>query len=205
MIDGIKPRPGGALPFRLALCCALLLGGTGTRWITPPPELQGAPVHPHPPRAGAAAWQPGGGSARPPLAVTQWSLSSGNGEDVSAAGRAPAGQPLTLRITLAGNAAAVAALRDRGSLVIEVHWTREPAGAGNGAPNLVTRLSIGQSGLADRLAAEVRRTGFFAWHSWAQKSSLSPGVWSVSLTYPNGEPLSCGAPPAPCRFRIRVG
>ncbi|HZU89692.1 MAG TPA: hypothetical protein VE993_10595, partial [Stellaceae bacterium] len=147
----------------MALCIALLLGGTGARWITPP-EPQGAPVRPHPRRAGTAAWQPGGGSARPPLAVTQWSLKSGNGEDASATGRAPAGRPLTLRITLAGNAAAVAALRDRGSLAIEVHWTREPAGAVPGAPNLVTRLSIGHPGLADRLAAEVRRTGFFAWH-----------------------------------------
>jgi hypothetical protein len=207
MIDRIGPRRRGAAPCHLAFCCALLIGGTGARWITPPPEPQGpeaAPAPSHPPYAGAAVRQPGG-TARPSLAVTQWSLRSGNGEDVSATGYAPAGQPLTLRITLAGNAAAVAAMRGRGSIAIEIHWTRESAGAAAGAPNLITRLSIGHPGLADRLAAEVRRTGFFAWHSWAQKNSLSPGVWDVSLTYPNGRLLSCGTPPAPCRFRIRVG
>jgi hypothetical protein len=108
-------------------------------------------------------------------------------------------------MTLDGGAAAVDYIRSRGGIAIEVHWTRESQTGTRAAPNLVTRLSIGHRGLAGALAAEVRRSGFFVWHSWAEKSTLSPGTWAVSLTYPDGRPLACGQPPTPCRFRIAVG
>ncbi|HJU20777.1 MAG TPA: hypothetical protein VJ770_30380, partial [Stellaceae bacterium] len=145
------------------------------------------------------------GPFRPLLQVMQWNLRSGDGADVMATGHAPAGRPLTLSLTLDGNAAAADQIRARGSIAIEVHWTRESAAAAPGAPNLVTRLSVGRADLADRLAEEARRSGSFEWHSRAEKSSLSPGTWSVSLTYPDGRPLACGNPPAPCRFSLQVG
>ena len=224
MSDTFKPWPGGARICRFAFCAAVLIGATAANWITPPPETQAPKAAPpyapalHPPKplvpqAGTAAPSSGGGTAamesprgaEPPLEVTQWGLRGGNGAELPATGLVPAGQPLTLWFTLAGDAAAVNHIRSRGRIAIEVHWARASSGGSWGAPNLVTRLSIGRPDLADGLAAEVRRTGAFAWHSWAEKDSLSPGRWSVTLTYPNGEPLACGNPPAPCRFSFQVG
>jgi hypothetical protein len=152
-----------------------------------------------------AAQPSGGGPAQPAVAVTQWSFRSGNSEVASASGPVPAGRPLILRIVFDGNLATAEQIRSRGGIAIEVRWTRETSDTAPGAPNLVTRLTIGNRGLADSLAAEARRTGFFVWHSWAEKRSLSPGTWNVSLTYPDGRPLACGNPPTPCRFHIAVG
>jgi hypothetical protein len=213
MIDRLGARPSGARIGRFALCSAVVLGATAASWITPPPEPQAAarlsPPTPLVPRAGSpvrTAAQPGSGLAQAPLAVTQWGFRGGAGAPLSAAHPIPAGQTLTLWMKLDGDMAAVDQIRRRGSIAIEVHWTRETAAAAApGAPNLVTRLTIGHPGLADRLAAEVRRTGFFEWHSWAEKSALSPGRWEVSLTYPDGRPLSCGNPPTPCRLHFEVG
>jgi hypothetical protein len=213
MIDMRKPGSRGAPGRRLALAAAAALATTAAGWIAPPPAPPAAPspgagatVAPPPakPRPLAAPAvghrsQPG----RPALTVVRWSLRSGNGENVSATGHAPAGRPLTLQLQLVGTQAAVDRIR-RGPIAIEVHWTRESGGPWS-APNLVTRLTIGHPGIAGALAAEVRRTGYFEWHSWARKDSLSPGRWQVSLTYPDGRPLACGNPPAPCRFRIDAG
>lgn len=203
----------GGIWMRLALCSAVALAAAAAHWVTPPPRTQlptAAPVPqsvpvPHARHAPPMAGRSGGDFAGPGLAVTRWSLRSADGEDIAAGGHAPAGQPLTLSFTLDGNAAAVNQIRASGSIAIEVRWRRQSGAGAPGAPDLVTRLAIGQPGLADRLAAEVRRTGVFAWHGWAQKTSLSPGFWTVSLTYPDGTPLACGDPPAPCRFRIAVG
>ncbi len=90
-------------------------------------------------------------------------------------------------------------------LMIQVHWVREDTESTPGAPDLVTDLTIGRQDLAGALEGEVRRTGSFEWHSWARKDKLSPGTWVVSLTYPNGQPLSCGQDAQPCRFTINIG
>jgi hypothetical protein len=184
---------------------AASLGSTAARWTNPPPEPTAAPVSPPAPHARAAAQPAGGDLAQPAVAVTQWGFRSGNSEIASASEPVPAGRPLILRIVFDGNLATAEQIRIRGGIAIEVRWTRETSDTAPGAPNLVTRLTIGNRGLADSLAAEARRTGFFVWHSWAEKRSLSPGTWNVSVTYPNGQPLACGNPPAPCRFHIAVG
>lgn len=212
MNDGIGPAPRRIWMGRLALCSAVAVATLAANWVTPPPlsHPPAAPVHrpvptPRPRPAEMAPDQSGSSLAPSSLAVTHWSFRSGDGEDVSATSRAPAGQSLTLSFTLDGDQAALDRMRARGSIAIEVHWRRQTDSSAPGAPDLVTRLTIGHPGLADRLAGEVRRTGFFKWHSWAEKTTLSPGTWSVSLTYPDGTPLACGNPPAPCRFRIAVG
>lgn len=183
---------------------AAALGTAAPRWLTPLPEPRTpmtASVNP-PVRAAARHI---GGFARPPIAVMQWVFRSGNREIASAGESLPAGRPLTLRITFDGNLAAAEQIRSRGGIVIEVRWTRETSDAASGAPNPVTRLVIGNRRLAGRLAAEARRTGFFVWHSWAEKRSLRPGTWNVALTSLSGQPLACGHPPTPCRFPITVG
>lgn len=203
---------------RLALCTAAALAATAAGWVAPPPETApparalpppappAAPAarfhRPPPPPAPAAAPQASLGSG---LSVTQWGFRSGGGRAVPAGGTAPAGRPLTLWFTLDGTQAAIDRLRARGAIAIEVRWHREAAGGAPGAPDLTTRLTVGQGGLADSFAAEVRRAGFFVWHGWAEKSALSPGNWTVSLTYADGRPLVCGDPPAPCRFHLTVG
>lgn len=211
MSKGVGPVSRRVRTGRLALCSVAAFTTLAANWVNPPPLAPApakAPVQRPAPRLRPAEMQPdqaSGGLAPSALAVTHWSFRSGDGEDVSATGRAPAGQSLTLSMTLDGDQAALAEMRTRGSIAIEVHWQRQSGSAAPGAPDLVTRLAIGHPGLADRLAGEVRRTGFFEWHSWAEKTTLSPGVWSVSLTCPDGTPLACGSPPAPCRFRIAVG
>jgi hypothetical protein len=176
--------------------------------VNPRPEPRtptAAPVIPPAPHARAADRRSGSGFRHPPVAVMQWELRSGN-RDIASAGRhVPLGRPLILRIVFDGNLAAAEQIRSRGGIPIEVRWTRETSDTALGAPNLATRLTIGNRRLAGALSAEARRTGFFVWHSWAEKSALSPGTWNVSLTYPNGQPLACGNPPAPCRFHIAVG
>jgi hypothetical protein len=212
MSDRIAPGRGSLRISRLALCSAAALGTAAASWVNPPPvprppaaAVPRAAPGPGSGSARAGAGQSGGGLARPSLEVTRWGFRSGNGQDIAVSGHVPAGRPLTLWFDLDGNQAALDRMRRRGSLAIEVHWEHQNRDVSPGAPDLVTRLTIGHAGLADRLAAEVRRTGFFAWHSWAQKTSLSPGTWSVSLTYPDGRPLACGNPPVPCRFHITVG
>lgn len=213
MKKGVGPEPRRIRTGRLLFCSAATLATLAASWVNPPPlshAPMAAPIH-RPAAAlrvrpaAPASDQSGGPLAPSALSVTRWTFRSGNGEDVSATGRAPAGQSLTLSMTLDGNQAALDQMRTRGSIAIEVRWQRQSGSAAPGAPDLVTRLAIGHRGLAASLAGEVSRTGFFEWHSWAEKTSLSPGMWTVSLTYPDGTPLACGNPPAPCRFRIAVG
>lgn len=188
-------------PTAMSKPLAAALATAAASWINPPSEPRTPTAAP---RARAAAQHLGGGFAQSPIAVAQWSFRSGNREIASTSEPVPARRPLTLQIAFNGNLAAAEQIRIRGGIAIEVHWTRETSDAASGAPNLVTRLAIGNRGVAGGLAAEARRTGSFVWHGWSQKRSLSPGAWTVSLTYPDGQPLSCGNPPAPCRFHIAV-
>lgn len=203
----VKAVTGGAArsPIAAPKHLAAAFGTAAPRWISPLPEPRTPTVAPVNPPARAAARHSGGGFAQPPIAVMRWGLRSGNREIASASEPLPAGWPLTLRIIFDGNLAAAEQIRSRGGIAIEVRWKRETSDATSSAPNLVTRLAIGNRRLADRLAAEARRTGSFVWHSWAEKRSLRPGTWDVSLTYPSGQPLACGHPPTPCRFHITVG
>jgi hypothetical protein len=108
-------------------------------------------------------------------------------------------------MTLDGTQAAVERMQAGPPLTIQVHWVRDNAGTAPGASNLVTDLTIGQAGLAAALDGEVHRNGYFEWHTWARKDNLSPGAWTVSVTYPDGQPLPCGPEAQPCRFSINVG
>jgi hypothetical protein len=157
---------------------------------------------------GAATWVDPSPAAQPPVAATPGStVASGeSGITVSRWEFSPAvtGRPLYLSMTLAGTQAALNRMQ-AGPLTIEVHWVRDNAGSASGAPNLVTDLTIGRPDLAGALAGEVRRKGFFEWHSWARKDALAPGTWTVSLTHPDGQPLSCGPDAQPCRFTLTVG
>jgi hypothetical protein len=139
---------------------------------------------------GGAAWvdprpSPPVAVQQVPLEVSDWALAGGR-----------------LTMTLHGNAAALDQLRSQGRLVIQVHWQR--AGA-QGAPDLVTELPVAGPGLVPALAGEVQRQGYFAWHSWAQKDTLSPGPWTVSLTGPDGQPVPCAPQQGPCRFSFTAG
>ena len=116
----------------------------------------------------------------------------------------PPGQPLYLWMTLDGAQTAIDRMQSS-PLTIQVHWVRENPEATPGAPDLMTDLTIGRPDMAATLEGVVRRSGCFEWHSWARKDTLSPGTWTVSLTYPDGQPLLCGRDAEPCRFTINVG
>jgi hypothetical protein len=115
------------------------------------------------------------------------------------------GRPVYLSMTLDGTQAAIDRMQAGPPLAIQVHWTRDNAGTAPGAPNLVTDLTVGGPGLAARLDGELHRNGYFEWHTWARKDNLSLGPWTVSVTYPDGQPLTCGPDAQPCRFTINVG
>jgi hypothetical protein len=143
-----------------------------------------------------------------PLEVTQWSWTGPDGTTGGPGQRPtfdePPGGPLYLWLKLDGGERALDDIRDSGALTIEVHWTRAN-GPSPAAPNLVTDLSIGDPGLLARLQGEVRRRGYFQWHSWAEKATMSPGEWTVSLTYTDGRPVACSETDAPCRLSIVIG
>jgi len=138
------------------------------------------------------------------IEVVQWRFGEhpGNTPGQSPQSDIVASRPVYLSMTLEGTQAAIDAMQDDHQLKIQVHWARETA---NGAPNLVTELTVGRPDLVDTLQQQVRRTGFFEWHSWARKDTLSPGTWTISLTYPDGQLLPCGHQAQPRRFTIDVG
>jgi hypothetical protein len=105
-------------------------------------------------------------------------------------------------MTFHGTQAAIDAMRSGHQPKIQVHWVREGA---NSAPNLTTELTVGRPGLADTFEQQVRRKGFFEWHSWARKDTLPPGAWTISLTDSDGQLFPCGPDAEPCRFNIGVG
>lgn len=190
--------------WRFILCSTVLIATGAATWIDPPPA--GAV-----PQPGTAARSDSRVSTSPQLEASVTPQSPGNSAAASGItvarwefGPAIPGRPLYLRMTLDGTQAAIDRMHT-GPLMIQVHWMREGAGATPGAPNLVTDLTIGRAGLAGTFEEQVRRKGFFEWHSWARKDALGPGTWTVSLTYPDGQPLLCGQDAQPCRFRINVG
>jgi hypothetical protein len=203
-----------------AVCGVVLIGTGAANWINPAP-LAGAETEASaglraaPPATATApaplrrqtATLPRAATGEPGLRVAQWLFSNRLAADPNQPppqGRPPASaaEPLYLWLVLDGNQAAIDDMRAGGGLKIEVHWVRDSA---SGAPDLVTVLTVGGPGLADTLAQEVRRRGFFQWHSWTRKDTLSAGTWTVFLTYPDGKPLPCGPDAQPCRFEINLG
>ena len=114
-------------------------------------------------------------------------------------------QPAYLSMTLYGTHAAIDRMQTGPPLTIQVRWVRDNADRAPGDRDLVTDLTIGGPDLAAALEGDVRRKGYFEWHTWARKDHLSPGAWTVSVTYPDGQPLTCGPDAQPCRFTINVG
>jgi hypothetical protein len=195
---------------RLLLCSAALIATCAATWVNPPTVESPPPTVLHgsrvqaapqlkavttPQASGVAASQASGVSAPVSgITVSRWEFSPPMSD-----------RPVYLSMTLDGTQAAIDRMQAGPPLTIQVHWTRDNAGAATGAPDLVTDLTIGRPGLAATLDGDVRRKGYFEWHTWARKDNLSPGAWTVSVTYPDGQPLSCGSNAQPCRFTINVG
>jgi hypothetical protein len=211
-----------------AVCAGVLIATGAAVWIVPPwtamrertsipavkpsqvaqvaiPVVQTSQVAMIPPLQRDASPQSASG-ATPALGLTvaQWGFSHDLGAAQSQVPQdsVPPGQPLYFWMTLDGTQMAIDRMQT-GPLTIQVHWVRENATPG--APNLVTDLTIGRPDMAATLEGAVRRSGYFEWHSWARKDTLSPGTWTVSLTYPDGQPLLCGRDAEPCHFTINVG
>jgi hypothetical protein len=110
------------------------------------------------------------------------------------------GRPLYLAMTLNGTQVAVDHMRTGPLPAIEVRWERE----NDSAPVRVVKLTIGGPGVANALEQQVRGRGFFEWHTSARRNALDTGAWTISLTFPNGQPLLCGQEARPCRFTIYV-
>jgi hypothetical protein len=194
MVEMSRVRQSTGPLWRCILGFAVLTTTAAATWVNPPPAGE-SQVNTAPQASVPAPLQPGSeGAPDAGIRVDQWQFSP-----------AVPGQPISLSMTLAGSQAAIDLMRAEGSLRIQVHWMRENAGTAPGAPNLVTDLTIGRPGLTSALEQEVSRKGFFEWHSWARKDTLAAGTWTVSLTYPDGQPLSCGADAQPCRFTLNVG
>jgi hypothetical protein len=193
MIGRATAGKGAVLSGRLLLCAAAVLAAGGAGWVSP--DLAPTPARPLTSAAG------------PPLVAAAWGLGSNPSLAAysSAPARAQPGRPFYIWLTIEGNAAALDAMRAEGGVPIVVNWAPEAATALPSAPALTTRLVVGNAGVASRLAGEVARTSHFIWHTWAEKDTLSPGQWSVSLTYPGGQPLACGPELRPCRLSFEVG
>lgn len=136
-----------------------------------------------------------------PISVSTWGLSqTGPGGPPPVSAVTP-GRPIYVWFTLDGGQAAVDQLQAGRPVAIQVHWTSD--NTSGHAPPLTTNLTVGRPDLASTFAGEVQRTGSFQWHSWTRKDALSPGHWTVSLTAPDGQPLTCGQ--APCQLSFDVG
>jgi hypothetical protein len=187
----------------VALCAAIPIAAGAANWVNPPPITFPRATQPQV----SALPKPTSPVPRPQIGFTAQpdvNAAPGSGLTVTRWGFSPVtpGRPVYLSMTLDGTQAAIDQMRAGRPPTIQVHWTREAA---SGTPNLTTELTVGQPGLASALAGEVQRQGYFQWHSWASKDTLSPGQWTVSLTYPDGTPLACGSDRQPCRFTLNVG
>jgi hypothetical protein len=161
----------------------------------PPTVLHGPRSEAAPPSKAAAASQASGEAAlRREITVARWEFSP----------TTPL-QPAYLSMTLSGTQAAIDRMQSGPPLTIQVRWARDNVDRAPGDRNLVTDLTIGGPDLAAALEGDVRRNGYFEWHTWARKDYLSPGAWTVLVTYPDGQPLPCGPDAQPCRFTINVG
>lgn len=207
---------GLAMAIVIGACTAPVLAPAATDYATIEPEtgspaaLPGMPpaphlpqFRPHPPATAPAVQFASGATMPGGLAVVSWGIGPQLG---SSTDQLTVGEPLYLWMTIAGGPAAVERLRDEGPIAIDVRWRRTGNGSAGGAPDLTTRLMIGRSDLVPVYVGEVQRQGYFEWHSWTRKDSLSPGAWHVSLTYADGRPLMCGqSAPRECRFAITIG
>jgi hypothetical protein len=187
---------------RFVLCVTMAIATGAATWVNPPSAesspptvLRGSGIE-APPRAKVVAPPPVSGESASPaeISVARWEFSP-----------ATPGRPVYLSMTLDGTQAAIGRMQAGSPPTIQVRWARDNAGAAPGAPDLVTDLTVGRPGLAAAFDGDVRRRGYFEWHTWARKDHLSPGAWTVSVTYPDGQPLPCGADAQPCRFTINVG
>jgi hypothetical protein len=138
-----------------------------------------------------------------PIAVSTWGFSQTGPGGPPPAPVATSGRPIYVWFTLDGGQAAVDQLRGGRPVAIQVHWTNDNPNPSVHAPPLTTDLSVGRPGLAATFQGEVQRTGSFQWHSWTRKDALSPGRWTVSVTTPDGQPITCGQ--APCQLSFDVG
>jgi hypothetical protein len=193
--------PSGGLMLRFVLCVTVATATGAAMWVNPadqsppPTVLHGPRSEAAPPSKAAAAVQASGEAAlRSEITVARWEFSP-----------ATPLQPAYLSMRLYGTQAAIDQMRTGSPLTIRVRWARDNADRAPGDRNLVTDLTIGGPDLAAALEGDVRRNGYFEWHTWARKDYLSPGAWTVSVTYPNGQPLPCGPDAQPCRFTINVG
>lgn len=194
--------PSDGLMLRLILCVTIATATGAAMWVNPadqsppPTVLHGPRSEAAPPSKAAAAPQSSREAALgSEITVARWEFSP----------TIPL-RPVYLSMTLEGTQAAIDRMQAGLPLTIQVHWIRDSTDrAAPGAPNLVTDLTVGGPDLAATLDGDVRRKGYFEWHAWAKKDYLSPGAWTVSVTYPDGQPLSCGREAQPCRFTINVG
>jgi hypothetical protein len=140
------------------------------------------------------------------LDIAQWGFTNTlpGGRYPAAASTAVHGGPVYFWIKVKGGQAAVERLRSDGRLAIEVRWIHDGGNASAGTRDHITELPIGRRELASSFAEQVKRYGFFEWHSWARKDVLGRGRWTVSLTYADGQPVLCGEA-QPCRFPLTVG
>jgi hypothetical protein len=129
----------------------------------------------------------------PPATATQTPTQA-----LEVAGWTLAGGRLTLLFR--GTEAALDRLKSDGRLAVEVHWLEGDEDAGEGP---VTELPVGSPNLVSALAGEVKRYGFFTWHSWAQRRGSSSGA---VLTWPDGTPVPClSQQQQPCRLSFNAG
>jgi hypothetical protein len=136
-----------------------------------------------------------------PITVSTWGFSQTGPGGPPPVSVATSGRPIYVWFTLDGGQAAVDQLRSGSPMAIQVHWANDnPNGH---APPLTTAVTVGRPDLASTFQGEVQRTGSFTWHSWTRKDALSPGRWTVSLTAPDGQPITCGQ--APCQLSFDVG
>lgn len=152
---------------------------------------------------GATATAVAAGGPQAPVAVSTWGFSQTGPGGPPPVPAASAGRPVYVWFTLDGGQAAVDQLKSGSPMAIQVHWTNDNPSPGTHAPPLTTNVSVGRPDLASTFQGEVQRSGSFQWHSWTRKDALSPGRWTVSLTAPDGQPLTCGQ--APCQLSFDVG
>src|SRR5215469_294470 len=173
---------------RFAICVTIAIAAGGTTWINPPTAksppptvLHGSSIQAAPQSEAVAAPQ----ASSAPAAQTSGVSAPGSGITVARWEFSPtvSGRPVYLSMTLDGTQEAIDRMQAGPPMTIQVHWARDNAGTAPGAPDLVTDLTIGRSGLASALDGDVRRRGYFEWHTWARKDHLSPGAWTVSVTY----------------------
>jgi len=188
------------LMLRFLLCVTVATVTGAAMWVNPadqsppPTVLHGPRSEATPPKASAAPQASSQAPVGSEITVVRWEFSP----------TTPL-QPVYLSMTLYGMQAAIDRMQNGSPLTVQVRWVHDNAKLAPGDSDIVTDLTIGGPDLAAALDGDVRRNGYFEWHTWARKDYLTPGPWTVSVTYPDGRPLPCGPDAQPCRFTIYVG